>query len=226
MAQSMPAWEIIVVDDASTDDTDYVLALAGNRVQSIRLEQNMGPSYARNRGIAAATGDFISFLDADDSWHPERLAILAQCITHNPDIDILFHPYTLHDFRPAAIASPPDARRFPFRKMLLRNVMATPCVLVRRSLQPRFDERLRYMEDYELWLRLAYRHRLYVLHLPLTRLGRPVLSIGGQSANRWQMRLGELRAYGSLTRLNPAFGLLLPLLWTVSLLKHLLKSFR
>jgi teichuronic acid biosynthesis glycosyltransferase TuaG len=224
--QSLPAWEIIVVDDASSDDTAYLLTLAADRVKSIRLKQNMGPAYARNRGIEATTGDYIAFLDADDSWHPERLAILARCIAQKPDIDLLFHPYSLQEFQFDARSSIQSLRPFPFSGLLLHNVIATPCVVIRRSLNPRFDESMRFMEDYELWLRIAYRHKPYFLDLPLTRLGRPVLSRGGQSANRWQMRLGELRTYSRLIYLNPALGLLVPWLWAGSLIKHLIKSFR
>lgn len=73
LAQTFPVSEIIVVDDGSTDDTAAVAAKYAPRVAYLRQE-NRGPASARNAGLAIATGEFISFLDADDTWHPEKLA--------------------------------------------------------------------------------------------------------------------------------------------------------
>ena len=68
-------FELIVVDDASTDDTrSYLATLNDPRVKVIAAERNVGPSAARNRGLAAARADVIAFLDSDDVYRPRRLA--------------------------------------------------------------------------------------------------------------------------------------------------------
>ncbi len=81
-AQDVSPYELIVVDDASTDDslarlraslTEHARALASTRIEILELEQNCGPGHARNVGLAAATGDLISFLDADDGYRPDAL---------------------------------------------------------------------------------------------------------------------------------------------------------
>ena len=80
LAQSVSVAEIIVVDDGSTDDTASVCARHGAVVRYIR-QQNTGlPAYARNRGIAEASGDWIAFCDSDDQWRPEKLAVQLAAI--------------------------------------------------------------------------------------------------------------------------------------------------
>jgi len=78
LGQSAPPGEIIIVDDASTDDSPQVITGYATRypdlVRPILLTQNNGPNAARNRVIAAATGDYLAFLDGDDRWRPEKLA--------------------------------------------------------------------------------------------------------------------------------------------------------
>ncbi|MEY3895099.1 MAG: hypothetical protein RLZZ214_618 [Verrucomicrobiota bacterium] len=86
-AQSHPAAEIIVVDDGSSDDTRQVLASYGDRIRAISQE-NGGLSAARNTGIRAATSEWVAFLDDDDAYVPERLAIAAETISIHPDIDV------------------------------------------------------------------------------------------------------------------------------------------
>jgi glycosyltransferase involved in cell wall biosynthesis len=73
LAQTLPVTELIVVDDGSTDATPAIAARYSPPVRYIR-QDNLGPAAARNTGLELAGGDFISFLDADDTWHPEKLA--------------------------------------------------------------------------------------------------------------------------------------------------------
>ncbi|MGA2565115.1 MAG: glycosyltransferase family A protein, partial [Steroidobacteraceae bacterium] len=79
LAQTLPPTEIIVVDDGSIDATAEVAAAYAPRVSVVR-QANAGPASARNRGIDLATGEFISFLDADDLWHKEKLARQMQAL--------------------------------------------------------------------------------------------------------------------------------------------------
>ena len=72
LSQTLPAAEIIVVDDGSTDETAAEVAKFGDKVRYIKQE-NAGVCAARNKGVANSTGEFIAFLDADDIWHPTKL---------------------------------------------------------------------------------------------------------------------------------------------------------
>lgn len=75
MAQTYPDWELIIVDDCSSDDTDQVVAgfLSDERIRYLKNETNSGAAVSRNRALREAKGKWIAFLDSDDLWHPEKL---------------------------------------------------------------------------------------------------------------------------------------------------------
>jgi glycosyltransferase involved in cell wall biosynthesis len=85
VGQSYPAVEVIVVDNASTDDTDAVARNYGDRIHYIKKAENSGASAARNTGIAATRGDYLKFVDADDSLHPDQVAWQMEALAGRTD---------------------------------------------------------------------------------------------------------------------------------------------
>jgi glycosyltransferase involved in cell wall biosynthesis len=224
IAQGCSDLEVIVVDDASTDGTPQLLKEQyGNEVKVISFSQNSGSSVARNAGMTAASGDYIVFLDADDSWEAGKIDAVTEVLLKRPDIVFLYHGYSLSPMAGPYRSVDLNPRKLSYLRLLAGNVISTSCVVLKNDPAFRFATDMRYCEDYELWLRICYRYGAFFLDFPFTRLYRPITSDGGISANRLAMRIGEMRAYARMPRLNPFFLFLVPLLWLGSAAKHVLK---
>lgn len=91
LAQTNCRVEVLVVNDGSTDDTRDVLATYGDRIRAIH-QVNQGLSAARNTGIRHATGEWVSFLDSDDFWHPQKTERQLAAIASAPEVDVIGSP--------------------------------------------------------------------------------------------------------------------------------------
>lgn len=157
-AQSMPQWELLVVDDASRDDSPSIveeLADADSRIRLLRSQKNQGVAAARNIGVAAARGEFIAFLDSDDRWETEKLSLQLQRLKET-GADLCCTSYRLLNANPKVVAKIyliPEV--IDYAMMLRENFIGCSTVLVRAALLPKpaFDSRF-FHEDYALWLRL------------------------------------------------------------------------
>jgi glycosyltransferase involved in cell wall biosynthesis len=154
LAQTYRPLEIIVADDGSTDGTAAVIAAYGNQVRYLS-QANTGPAAARNLGLRAALGDSVAFLDADDLWHPEKLARQMTQLQKRPEIDLCFARY--RNFWIPDLAE--EERRF--RNHPLSHAQAAWCIgtlLARRAAFEKFgyfNERAREFENMIWFLRAA-----------------------------------------------------------------------
>lgn len=92
LAQSLAPTDVVIVDDGSRDDTRDRLQMFGSRV-TVVPQANAGVSTARNRGVNAAQGNWVAFCDADDVWHPDKLAVLRATIEARPESEMVFHDF-------------------------------------------------------------------------------------------------------------------------------------
>lgn len=176
-AQGRTDCEVIVVDDASRDETPRILqAEFAHRLgfRILRLGQNAGPAVARNRAIAEASGTWLAFLDGDDAWLPERLATQLALADVQPDVTLWCGDVVPLDNRPPPTRppAPPTLLELPPRSFVFHNAVATSTVLVRRAAvlaAGGFDAQFVGPEDYDLWMRLALHHRLVRIETPLAR---------------------------------------------------------
>lgn len=168
--QTRSDWELVVVDDASSDGTVGVAeAFADPRVRVVRTAGNGGPAAARNRGIALAEAPLICTLDSDDLWLPHYLDTMSHILDSNPDASVactdawVLDQTTRRVRKKSAMAflNPPDplpGNTETFLAELLRRNFVYNSVTVRREALRAvggYDERLWIGEDWELWLRLA-----------------------------------------------------------------------
>jgi glycosyltransferase involved in cell wall biosynthesis len=174
LAQSIQIHEIVVIDDGSIDDTaEIVASYASHGVRFIQ-QQRQGPSAARNRGIAETSGELIAFLDADDIWLPEKLQKQIQYLAENPQVGLVTcnmirwdSSRSVHSLVTRHLGTPLQLQR----EITVRNMIGnTSHVLAKRTCIEQagaFDPSLRWSEDWDLWIKMAYVCQIGIVQEPL-----------------------------------------------------------
>jgi teichuronic acid biosynthesis glycosyltransferase TuaG len=209
--QTYPELEIVVIDDSSTDRT---AELAQNwrrktsKINYLRHDSNRGLSAARNTGIKHARGEYIAFLDADDVWLPNKLAIQVREIDRL-QVDLVFANWFVWDGVTKELAMDLDCPRIFTKEHGLsdfigKNYGQPSTALIRKSALEKignFDETLRSSEDYDLWLRLlAGGLSLALIPEPLAYYRRHSSQM---SARTYTMRTSRLAVFKKLVRIDP-----------------------
>ena len=206
LTQTFEDFELIVIDDGSTDGSAAILgSVTDPRVRLISNARNLGLASSLNRGVGAARGEFIARLDADDIAMPDRLARQLAFMDANPHVALLGSWYVeiSEDGEPLA------RRRLPTEHWDLRWHLCVTCpfvhsaVLWRRSMVAErvggFDETIVYGEDYDLWRRLAA--RLPVATLPAYLIQHRLHPASMTSAHAGRARAGVRMRIESAARL-------------------------
>ncbi|HEX9172941.1 MAG TPA: glycosyltransferase family A protein [Telluria sp.] len=166
--------EIIVIDDGSADATHAVVHahIKGlHFAKLLKMPKNSGVSAARNAGIQAASSTYLAFLDADDVWHPGKLASQLARIAADPDITLVSCNSRLlapdgTTLKEGHVNRPPVEGADAWKRLLTYNFIPTPTVLTRTALVREcggFNEAMAVGEDLDLWIKLATRGKVAVL---------------------------------------------------------------
>jgi glycosyltransferase involved in cell wall biosynthesis len=206
LGQTYADFELIVVDDGSTDRTPQILDAYGDRLRVIR-QANQGVSAARNRGIGESSGPLIALLDSDDIWLPKKLSVQVDFFNKNPAALICQTEEIW--IRNGLRVNPGKRHRKPsgmiFERSLELCLVSPSAVMVRRELFAKvglFDENLPACEDYDLWLRVGCRFPVHLIDKPLTikRGGHEDQLSRQSSLDRYRIRsLVKLIEAGGLT---------------------------
>jgi len=171
LAQDYKGFELIVVDDGSTDNTREILDSYGRDIIVLR-QTNQGVSAARNRGIAEARGRLVAFLDSDDIWLPRKL--LRQVDFFNSTPAAVVNQTEEIWIRNGVRVNPKNRHRKPsgmiFERSLGLCLVSPSAVMIPKNLFNAvgvFDENLPACEDYDLWLRISCRYPVHLIDTPL-----------------------------------------------------------
>ncbi len=176
LAQTYQDIEIIVVDDASTDDTGArIFELSHPKVKYFCNDKNRGCSYTRNRGVAEAAGEYIAFQDSDDLWLPEKLALQMDKLLKD-QTDMCFCAFkTSTNVHPNEESAKEIFKREPdlFTCLLCVQLIGTPTILCKRECFLNlggFDESIYAFEDYDFSLRFSEKYKISYIEKPLVNV--------------------------------------------------------
>lgn len=178
--QTYKDFEVVVINDGSTDNPEGELKSYLPRIKYIQQKNSGCPAGAKNRGIAESSGEYLAFLDQDDIWLRDKLSQQSKILDENPEIGlvatnaIVFQDETKKRVgilwkKARKFLSPRIAKR----KLIKENFFLTSsAVMVRRSVfntNKFFDDRLKLVDDYELWFRIAKKWSIALINRPLIR---------------------------------------------------------
>ena len=228
MAQTVRPAEIWLIEDGTEDGGRTLAKLHqlqrchGDTVPIgvIPLERNLGCAVARNAGWDACTQPYVTFLDADDSWHPRKLEIQYNWMREHSDVVMTGHKWLW--IPPGKFESEPldrwKAQKVSPSMQLLRSRFSTITVMLRRDLPYRFTNSKR-SSDFDMWLKIILDgHSAWRLGVPLARVYKAPYGAGGLSGNLWEAEKAELGSYWRQVQEHRlrlvTFALLVP--WSVA----------
>lgn len=211
LSQTLQPIEIIVIDDGSVDNTISVVKEFSHRLRPdflklVKLDSNHGPAYARNVGWDMASGEFLAFLDADDSWHRHKLEIQVGYMIKHKDIALTGHKCVRVSRKENSPALPKTwrvKRVSAWQLLMFGSFLFTPSVITRRQVPYRFDPCKRYGEDRLFWLQMVLNgYKAARLDLPLAYMYKAPYGEMGQSRHLWEMEKGELDIFLQLRQMG------------------------
>jgi GT2 family glycosyltransferase len=198
--QTFRSFEIIVVDDGSTDDTQVIAQSYRDRGVLVLTQSNSGPAAARNRALSIATGEYIACLDSDDLWEPDYLKTMIDFLGLHPEVSIVFSDTVF--FGKSKFSGKrfqevyPPSTPITFTKLAGFQSHVAMSATLRREVFDRlglFDEHLRGSEDFDLWLRALHAgYRIEPVPKVLVRYRRHASSVSSDGSNMFSEVLSAL----------------------------------
>ena len=246
LSQTFQEFELIVVDDGSTDDSSAQLSVISQQLSvaapeiykkiKVIQQQNQGVSTARNNGVKLAKYDYIAFLDADDSWEPTYMEEMNGLIAAYPNAGIYGSSYFIvkngkKRIAPIGVEKDSDRGLINYCQVYSKTLcmpLWTGATIIRKSifdLENGFNPRLKLGEDFDLWIRVAIKHPVAFLNKPLANYQQDVdlanRAIGEKLYKPQEHML--FTDYGELIN-NPDFVYLYERLTLYGLLPYYLKG--
>lgn len=211
MDQTLPPAQVVLINDGSTDKSVECLEEFlqdhpdRDKVTLIHMEKNQGVYVARNKGLDAATEEYLAFQDADDFWHPKKLEIQMEILKNNPDIYFLCHkvdvwPTDKPIVWPERALQPDKLVPIHPHVALWLTRLHTISVVMRNTPRYRFDENMWRGGDMLMWLEAAFGEKSMRLKQTLSWKAKAHVGAAGLSGNLWKAELANQYSIRALAR--------------------------
>ena len=212
--QTFADFEVLVIDDGSTDATGSIVGAFGDPRVVYLCQQHSGlPAVARNVGLRRARGAYVAFLDSDDLWLEDKLAVQVAYMDANPEMGLSYtnaYQFTTDPSRCQRklwLSTEETLSGHVFVQLYGRQRIPNLTVMIRTSVRETVglldeDERLKANEDYEYWLRIAHRYPIGYIDKPLAKYRHHPEGISKAFVATYQAKLGLIE---KLDRRYPAF---------------------
>lgn len=208
--QTFKEWELIIVDDASTDTTEEIIRTYlkdDQRIRYIKHEKNQGGSAARNSGIKKSQGRYIALLDDDDRWYPEKLQLQYECSLRHPEAGLIYSGFCYVDYETDQIITNviPRYQGNVSSIILKNNIFALPTTLIKNECFQRaglFDEQLTSFQDWDMWIRISLYYPFAYVKECLTEVTMHGIQISSDLSSKIGSRKKLLEKYSNLIKRN------------------------
>ncbi len=186
LGQTFDDYELIIIDNRSTDGSSEIVAgFTDPRIRIVQLEENVGVSIARNKGVTLSTAPYVCFLDADDWWATKFLEEMAGLIERHPDAGIYGTNYWIVKNGKKRLATIGVDKEFiegeinycqVYSKTLCMPLTSITVAIPRAVFDETngFNPQLKLGEDFDLWIRIALKHKVVLLNKPLSNYNQDV----------------------------------------------------
>lgn len=199
IAQSYIDWELIIIDDCSTDRTLQIIEFyekSNEKIHCYKNDINLGVAESRNQGILLSSGEWIAFLDSDDCWHPEKLEMQMKFAEDNQAEFLFTGSSFINEKNQTLDYYLPAPKVIEFHELLKQNVISCSSVLIRKELVQQYPMKnaARMHEDFAVWLQI-----LRECHICAYGIDKPLLlyriSMGSKSGNKIKAAIMTYRVY-------------------------------
>lgn len=192
LSQTFENFELLVIDDGSSDNTSDVLSCyQDSRLRLLRNQSNEGVAHSLNRGIQEAKGRYIARMDSDDLSEPIRLEEQFKYMEQHKDVGVSGTWITIFGDQPSTVERSPVGKEIANAYLLFDNPLFHPSVIIRRSaldsLDIHYDSKFSRTEDYDLWTRIAEKTEIDNIPYPLTRMRHHQRSV----TNTWSAEMTD-----------------------------------